>query len=679
MNWTERNRGRLGLALAIALTGTTAAFGAAHVNAVSKDAEIYRGFLEKRLTPASESTGAVRAAMERLDAADRAADAAWLKLKSRDAYEAHRRRIQADFIAAMGGLDLPRTPLRAKVTGRVPCPGYRVEKILFESRPGVYVTALLFLPDETKFKPPYRAILLCCGHALTGKNDPGYQRGGVLGALAGFAVFEFDPISQGEREQVPGGFCCEPHNRYGALAELLGHSTARQRIWDGIRAIDYLMTRDDIRHDGVGCMGNSGGGTETALLEAVEPRILAACPSCYITSLRHVCRACGPQDAEQNTFGQLRFGLNHAGYVLAGGNAVRIHCNFRDAFPYPGSCATIATVTNTAAACGLDVSRYGMTDLEGPHGWREASRLSSVQWMRRWLAGDATTPAIDVPALRLHDRAFLKAGGLKAVDVGPRGKAGWVTPANSVAKLPGFKSIYAYLRDDLRAAEKARPGTRTDAELAAIAARRAGIRPVNACGFSFEVKDTTSLPNGVQVIREVLIRPGYAPVPAVTFLPKGKAKGALLVTDDRHRAIHPYRVAEALAAGKAITVADLSGTGETGRCKHRFYNAKNGDEEAAVLHYLLGESLVGVRAEEIVSLAASLKGRSHCNVELVPHGRTCIPAAHARAVASDLISGVTCLIKPLSWREAVETSAVIPFADVVHGALLDYDWTDLLR
>lgn len=62
----------------------------------------------------------------------------------------------------------------------------------------------------------------------------------------------------------------------------------------------------------------------TSLLESIDPRIVAACPSCYISTLRAVCAAIGSQDAEQNVFGQLGFGLNHAGYVLIGGNAVRM-------------------------------------------------------------------------------------------------------------------------------------------------------------------------------------------------------------------------------------------------------------------------------------------------------------------------------------------------------------------
>ena len=616
------------------------------------------------------------AILEELSMADKAAENAWRSLKSRDEYDAYRARMYGKYVRAVGGLDLVRTPLNAKVAGSFSRNGYRVEKVIFESRPGVYVTALLFLPDETKFKPPYHGIVLPCGHSPNGKNSPTYQRGAVQGALAGFAVLIYDPISQGEREQVPGGLCCTPHDRYGSLAALLGQSAARQRIWDGMRAIDYLYSRADVKKDGVGCMGNSGGGTMTSLLESIDPRIVSACPSCYISSLRAVCAAIGPQDAEQNVFGQLGFGLNHAGYVLLGGNAVRMHCCFKDFFPIAGSRETFAVVRDVARNCGLDSARYGITDVPGPHGWKESTRTSSILWMRRWLAADKSVPDINVEKCRKLDVGFNE----KKVDCGLPSKSANVTPNGRVRELPGFKSIYDYLRDDLAAAEKKRP-THDASALAKIAANRARIRPLDKIGVSVRaVGATVLLPGGAKAIREVFSFDDGQKVPAVTFFPSGKAKGAILVVDDRsNRGIHVGRVRQALADGHAIMVADVACTGETGGRRHSFYGSKNADEGPAVMLYLLGKSMVGVRAEEIIVLADALKRRSGMQVEQVPHGRPCIAAAHAYAVRRDLFSGIKFVIAPESWAESVRKSSTVPFANVVNGALLGYDWTDLAR
>ena len=614
--------------------------------------------------------------LRKLSAADKAADYAWRAMKSREEYDVYRRAMQERYVNAIGGLKFERTPLNAKVTEKIARDGYRIEKVLFESRPGVYVTALLFLPDEAKFKPPYHGIILTCGHSGDGKGSATYQRGGVQGALAGFAVLAYDPISQGEREQEPGGKCCGPHNRYGTLAALLGQSTAQQRIWDGMRAIDYLYSRDDVRKDGVGCMGNSGGGTMTSLLESIDPRIVAACPSCYLSSLREVCLHCGPQDAEQDIFGQLSFGLNHAGYVLLGGNAVRMHCCFEDFFPIAGSRETYSVVVDTVKNCGLDPARYGMTDVPGPHGWKESTRTSSIQWMRRWLALDASTPEIDVEACRRLDPGFDD----KKAEHGLDGNARNVTPNGKVKLLPGFRSIYEYLKDDLAAAEKARP-ERSVEELARIAVGRARIRALGDMGVSVESPcERQNLSDGSTVLREVYSFGDGRKVPAVTFIPKGDVKGAILVVDDRaDRGIHHGRVAQALAAGNAIMVADLSFFGETGGMKHVFYGVKNADEGPAVMLYMLGRSMVGMRAEEIVALADALKRRTGKAVKAVPHGRPCISAAHAFAARRDLFAEVQCLRTPEGWAESVRKSSMVPYANIVNGALVDYDWKDLLK
>ena len=182
------------------------------------------------------------------------------------------------------------------------------------------------------------------------------------------------------------------------------------------------------------------------------------------------------------------------------------------------------------------------------------------------------------------------------------------------------------------------------------------------------------------MLREVYSFGDGIKVPAVTFVPKGEVKGAVLVTDDRaSRMIHRLRIPKTLAEGKAIMVADLACTGETGGLKHKFYGCKNPDEGPAVMLYLLGKSMVGVRAEETIALAASLKERTKKPVEVIACGRTCISSAHAFAARRDLFAKVDCFHAPKPWAESVRNSEIVPFANVVHGALLDYDWPDLLK
>lgn len=636
----------------------------------------FTNVLRRRLLPQGDRFNSWDCIFKTFAEADRNAEKSWERLASREEYDAYRLEMRKRLIESIGGLDIEKTPLNAKTVARIPCDGYSIEKVLFESRPGVYVTSLLFLPDAAKFKPPYQGILLTCGHTYTGKGADKYLRGCVLGAKAGFAVLIFDPIAQGEREQVPGGLLCDPHNRYGSLAALLGQSTLRQRLWDGIRAIDYLTSRDEVRKDGVGCMGNSGGGTMTSFLMAIDTRIVCAAPSCYLSSLRETVRNVGAQDAEQNVFNQLSFGFNHAGLVLLGANAVRIHAAFKDFFPVAGTYSTYSVVTNVAGRCGLDLKRYGITDVPGPHGWKESTRVSSIQWMRRWLAGDPTVPEIDVTALRKLDVGF----DIRKADTGIRGRACNVTPKGAVKHLPGFKSIYEYLKCDLAAAESARRVFDRKA-LAEVVCRRANIRKLGNIGFRVEeCPSAETLPDGSTVIRQIYVFDDGNKVPALTFMPKGDVKGAVMIVDDRaDRGIHRLRIQQNLKLGNAVMIADLAGVGETGALKHRFYSNRSPDESLSLLYYMLGRSLVGTRAEEMIVLADCLKSRTGRKVELIPHGRPCIPAAHAFAARRDLFSDVVCLLVPKSWAQSVRESAYVPYANVVNGALLDYDWTDLVE
>ena len=113
----------------------------------------------------------------------------------------YQKRLRDSFLKAIGPFP-ERTPLNARVTGVVNRKGYRVEKVIFESMPGFYVTAALFLPDVELRKPPYPGVLVPCGHSRNGKAHDTYQTMGAALALNGMVALVFDPIDQGERMQL---------------------------------------------------------------------------------------------------------------------------------------------------------------------------------------------------------------------------------------------------------------------------------------------------------------------------------------------------------------------------------------------------------------------------------------------------------------------------------------------
>src|SRR5262249_23604046 len=239
-------------------------------------------------------------------------------LKTPDDIRRRQTELRERFIEALGGFP-SKTPLNARTVGTLKGDGFRVERVVYESRSNHHVTALFYIPEG---KAPFPGVLMPCGHSANGKAVEAYQRACILMAKNGLAVLCYDPIGQGERIQLLdrlgkpaiAGSTSE-HTMAGVGALLVGSSTATYRIWDGIRSLDYLASRPEVDPKRLGCTGNSGGGTLTAYLMALDDRIVAAAPSCYITSLERLFATIGPQDAEQNITGQVAFSMEHADYL----------------------------------------------------------------------------------------------------------------------------------------------------------------------------------------------------------------------------------------------------------------------------------------------------------------------------------------------------------------------------
>jgi hypothetical protein len=195
--------------------------------------------------------------------------------------------VRQTFLSILGGLPVYSGPLNPRVTGRIEAAKYTIEKIIFESLPGFYVTANLYRPNEPG---RYPGILLQAGHTQEGK--PEAQRLAANLALKGFVVLAFDPIGQGEREQTYdprvdrplAGWSVPEHIQAGAQNILIGESVARYFIWDAKRAVDYLASRPEVDAERLGAIGCSGGGALTAFIGALDARIKVVGPACFINS-----------------------------------------------------------------------------------------------------------------------------------------------------------------------------------------------------------------------------------------------------------------------------------------------------------------------------------------------------------------------------------------------------------
>src|SRR5260370_14117196 len=160
--------------------------------------------------------------------------------------DAERRKqlVREKILEALGGLPDYAGPLNARVTGQIQADGYVIEKVIYESLPGYYVSANLYRPSQPG---RYPAVLLQAGHTQEGKAEPQLLAAHL--ALKGFVSLSFDPVGQGEREQTydpqlkahAAGWSTNEHIHAEEQSNLIVEGLARYFIWDAKRSIDYLV------------------------------------------------------------------------------------------------------------------------------------------------------------------------------------------------------------------------------------------------------------------------------------------------------------------------------------------------------------------------------------------------------------------------------------------------------
>ncbi len=215
-----------------------------------------------------------------------------------------------------------RTPLNSRTTGSVEREYYSIEKLVYESRPNYLVTGNVYVPKDRTERMP--AVLGACGHSANGKAAEPYQEFARNLARQGYVVLIYDPPAQGERLEYPdsepgpnirGG--THSHNQAGNQMTLLGKNFALWEAWDGIRGVDYLLSRPDVDPNRIGVTGNSGGGTQTCHLCALDDRFAMAAPNCFVTRFLNNLENEEPTDAEQIVPGMLAAGLDMADFFVA--------------------------------------------------------------------------------------------------------------------------------------------------------------------------------------------------------------------------------------------------------------------------------------------------------------------------------------------------------------------------
>jgi cephalosporin-C deacetylase-like acetyl esterase/pimeloyl-ACP methyl ester carboxylesterase len=582
-------------------------------------------------------------------------------LKTPEDVRKRQKELRAKFVEALGGFP-DKTPLNARVVGTDQRDGYRVERVVYESRPDHHVTATLYLPEG---KGPFPAVLMPIGHSANGKADASVQRGAILLAQNGLATLAYDPIGQGERRQllddkgqpaIPSS--TSEHTMAGVGALLVGRNTASYRVWDGIRSLDYLTSLPGIDAKRLGCTGCSGGGTLTSYLMALDDRVAVAAPSCYVTSLERLFATIGPQDAEQNITGQVSFGMEHADYLTMRAPRPTLICAAsRDFFDIQGTWTSFREAKRVYGLMGHP-ERVDLVESDSGHGFPRPQREAMVRWMRRWLLGvdDAPTEG-EIPVAKDADLRCTRTGQV----------------------LEDFKGKSVFGLNAEREAElaKARANPRRRDELLGEVARLAGVRlPVAAA----KVTEAGELKRDGYRIRKLVFEtePGVR-VPGLLFDGGG---GPLVIYADgagKSTAAAPGGPAEKLVKdGSRVLALDLRGMGETapGQPAPGRPNYFGIDSFEAFVSLHLGRPLLGQRATDLLAVVAKMAGESD-DLQLIGVGGAGPAALHAAAL-EPRVKRLTLEGTLVSWSAVVRTPVSHnQLTNVVPGALAVYDLPDL--
>jgi cephalosporin-C deacetylase-like acetyl esterase len=541
------------------------------------------------------------------------------------------------------------------------------------------VTANLYVPAAAGRHP---AILGPLGHSVNGKAWPSYQKLFSNLARKGYVVLAFDPFGQGERIEYPGtrpgesalgpGGTIE-HEYAGRRLILLGANFGLFRAWDGIRGIDYLLTRAEVDQERIGCCGQSGGGTLTQFLAALDNRIKVAVVSEGNTeNLAHanVEPPGSADDAEQNIVPALAYGIDRADLLYAFAPkpllvTVTLHDAGHTYSPeyVASSLDFVQEYTRVCSLLGAD-NRVSLQVTTEQHGYVYEMRRATYAWFNRWFemkdADDGeTSQAVEPDAmLFVTPTGFVTTsfGGETALSLTRQMAAAVHTPASLGADEVRTR-LLAVLGIEAPRGERL-----AGRVLATI--RKPGYR---AEQFEFTSDREIRTPGW-------LLTPDSAGSSTPTVLYVGEAPAWSSVAEDAF--------AERLCAkgGCRVAVIDVRGRGDCAIAyprRGRFYFPNRIPNEAYLTWFalMLGKPLLGGQVYDTLQALQYLRSRPEVSgaVTLVgdgPHGVTALYAA----ALDRAVRGVALRQTVTDYRAlAVAERYTQPFGIYTYGILREFD------
>lgn len=579
-----------------------------------------------------------------------------------------------------------RTPLNAKITGVIKKDGYRIEKVVFESFPRFYVTGILYVPEKIRGKVP--AVLNVIGHNQEAFRNELYQVINYNLVKKGIMVFAIDPPGQGEHVQQydPAvkfssvGYSVVEHNYFGNWCFLSGYSCAKYFIWDGIRAIDYLVSRKEVDQDRIGVTGFSGGGTITSYIGALDERIKVAIPCSWATANKRLLETKAASDAEAILYHGAVSGIS-----------------FEDLIELRAPKPTLLTFVSRDEYLCLQGAREAFAEASKAYSaFGQKENLVFIEEdSKHWL-----TPNIRLAIYSFFMKHFNLKGDPSEIEaeVLPREELK-VTPTGQIATYLGGEMIFDLnkkLTEKLIAdLDRSRQNDHEHISKAVSSAKKLSgfIDPDNS-GNEFFINGKYQRKGYTMGKYAIEVGNDYA-VPVLLFVPDdvNSKYPAVIYLNPRGKSAQANpggRIEELVMQGLVVAAVDLPGIGE-------IKNTAGREHTDSYTALLVGKSIPGIRAESIIRVAKALSMLPFVDskkIGAIGIDDLCIPLIHA-ASFNQIIDFLLLDGAPVSYRAiAMNRNYRIGFTSRegggywhpyevdftwgVAGALKSYDLPDLI-
>ena len=589
------------------------------------------------------------------------------EIRTPAALEERNRFVRARCIEMIHGLP-ERNPLDPAVVRVHDREGYRIESVMFQSRPGFWVTASLYVP--TFNKGPFPGIISPCGHTTDARFYPPYQFMYLGLVKEGFVVLAYDPIGQGERRYFwnpetkrneIGGPVTWEHSLPGQLLSLIGEDLTHYRIWDGMRAIDYLLTRPEVDPQRIGCCGQSGGGTLTLFISALDERVQCAAVHeggtghHWPVDIRPETRL-GTGDTEQHFFPAGIYGIDHPDLHIA-------------IAPRP----LLATIENFDTEFNRAVhdikaryellgvpDKFAAVEAVDPHDMTMKLRLANTDWFCRWFY-NRKGPGVE-PDFKLETAAEMNC-----------------TPNGSIRYSGKGETIYSLI---FKKQALLPPTGETSKQVIERAIR---YRRLEA---ALRVRHIATTPRRGYDIEKLqfLSEPGIF-IPAWVFVPekRGPDSSAILYIDERGKEAEAleFELLEQLAQkGNLVVAVDVRGIGET-KPPHPddagcglFGHVDDAETTMQYMAWEMDASLFGMRVQDVVrsvDYALSRPDVDRGSLRAIGRGRGALWLLFATALDPRITQSV-CDGGLISYRTLTSTDRYLHAADIfIPGVLRHFD------